>query len=158
MKGKGYLVILAVIIALLSSGCAAFRSGNFQPISQWPPENAVKGKSICIMVSGEGIVNGKEQEVNSKFIEAWRKQTVKAYKDSGLFSAVKTGLPDPDDLRAEIKIMDRGEGNIGLAFLSGLTLLVIPCNSTDEIIIKTTLKNKDGDTLSVYEKSDAVTV
>lgn len=151
------VVILFLAVALLFSGCASFRSGNLPAITQWPPENAVKGKSISVIVSGESSINGKEQEVNSLFIKNWSEQVTRAYQDSGLFTEVKPGLSDTD-LKAEVRIIDRGEANLGLAFLTGLTLYLIPSSATDEITIKTSIKNKDGDTLGTFEKSETITM
>jgi hypothetical protein len=159
MKSEDNILITAVIItiiALLSSGCASFRDSNLPPVSQWPPLNAAKGKSICIIVSGESTFNGKEQEVTFKLRNFWRDQVAKAYEDSGLFSEVKTYMSDTD-LKAEIKIIDHNERNIGSAILTGLTLYLMPSKGTDELIVKTTIKNKVGNTLGVYEKSERVT-
>lgn len=159
MKNKGYIVISAVIIviiALLSSGCASFRSSNLPSVSQWPPRYATKGKSICIIVSVERTFNGKEQEVTFRSLNFRKEQVVTLYKDSGLFSEVETGMSDTD-LKAEIKIIDRNKRDIGLTILTGLTLYLMPSKGTDELIVKTTIKNKDGNTLGMYEKSEIVT-
>ena len=107
------------------------------------------------MVSGESTFNGKEQKVAFILLKMWSEQVVDAYRDSGLFSEVETGMSDTD-LKAEIKIVDHNERNLGLTFLTGLTLYLIPSRGTDEFIVKTTIKNKDGKTLCMYEMSEKI--
>ena len=158
MKPKKYAISIMVFVLLsFFCGCASFRAGNLPPVSQWPPQPTMKGKSVSIVVSGEAILNGKEQEVSANFIEIWREPTVKAYHESGLFSEVKTGLTETD-LRAEVKIVDRGKVNLGSAFLTGLTLYLIPSNGTDELVVKTTIKDGEGKTLGTFEKSETITL
>ena len=146
----------AIVLGVMCvSGCASFRAGQLSPVSQWPPSPAPSKRSISVVLSGKAIVNGANQEVNSQFLSVWREQTVKAYQDSGLFSEVGGGLGS-SDLRAEVQILDRGEPNQALAFLSGLTMTIIPVKATDELIVKTAFKDRDGNTLGTFEKSESV--
>jgi len=117
--------------------------------------NGPSKQSISLLVTGEGSVNGARQDASQRAIEAWQEAAAKAYKDSGLFSDVKTGAAETD-LRAEIHFIDRGEGNAALAFLSGFTMTLIPANGQDEFTMKTTLKNKAGQDLGTFEKKETL--
>ncbi len=155
---KNLIVFLASFLLLsFFCGCASFRSGQPRQISKWPPEPTTRKKSISITVSGEASLNEKVQDVNATLIKTWSEQTVKAYRESGLFSDVKTGLTK-SSLRAEVEIIDQGKANLGLAFLTGLTLYLVPSNATDEFVVKTTIKDQNGKTLGVFERTEAVTM
>lgn len=52
-----------------------------------------------------------------------------------------------------MKILDRGNANLPLAFLSGLTLLLLPANAKDELTMTTVLRDKTGNELGTYTKS-----
>jgi hypothetical protein len=155
MKNMNFFIFI-ITICLMSffSGCASFRAGNLPP-SEWSPESVAQNQSIDVIVSGESIVNGKEQDPNAKCLETWNEQVLKAYNDSGLFSEVKTGIAETD-LRSEVKILDRGEVNLGLAFITGLTLYLIPSKASDEITIQTKIKDREGKILGTFEKSETI--
>lgn len=109
------------------------------------------------MLSGEATVNGAKQEVNAAFLNVWRAQTLRAYQDSELFTLASTD-PSDTDLRAEVKVLDRGEGSLAMAFLTGLTLYLIPSSATDELTVTTAVKDRSGATLGTFERSEAVTM
>jgi hypothetical protein len=158
MKSKGNITssVIIVIVAFLSSGCASFRTGDLHHISHIPPVNEEKGKSICIIVSNESTLNGKKQPDSLTSLRYLRDQAAKAYQDSGIFSEVITGNSDTD-LKAEIEIKDSNRRRIGVTYLAGLTFFLLPTKGTDELIVKTTIKNKDGNTIAMYEKSETIT-
>jgi hypothetical protein len=112
-------------------------------------------QSISLLVTGEGSVNGAKQDSPQRMIEAWQEAAARAYKDSGLFSDVKIDAAETD-LRAEIHVIDRGEGNAALAFLSGFTMTLIPAKGEDEFTVKTTLKNKAGQELGTFTKKETL--
>jgi hypothetical protein len=143
-------------ILVFSSGCMSFRTGDLPRISAWPPQPAKPRTTVAVVVSGECNISGTKTAALPQFLEVWRDQTFRAYRDSGLFSDVRSGAVDAD-LRAEVVILDSGNPNIPWAFISGLTFLIIPCAATDHFTITTTLKDKSGKTLGTFQKSDALT-
>ena len=156
MASHRLLFLLIISVALSSlSGCAAFRSGKTELPASWPISKEPAKYSISLLVTGEGIVNGRRQDAPQAMIQAWQAAAEKAYKDSGLFSDVKVGASETD-IRAEIHVTDRGEASTGMAVLSGLTLTLFPANGHDEMVIKTTLKNKEGQELGTFEKKDTL--
>ena len=149
-----YIFVVSVLLSSLS-GCAAFRSGEAQPPTPWTTSKEPGKQTISLLITGEGIVNGTRQDVPQRTIGVWQATAEKAYKDSGFFSDVKVGAAETD-LRAEIHFTDRGEANMGLAFLSGFTLTLIPANGHGEMVVKTTLKTKEGQELGTFEKKEAL--
>jgi hypothetical protein len=154
MGRRRVIFVLVVWVSLSSlSGCAAFRTGEFKPSTSWPLATTPGKQSISLLVTGEAIVNGMRQDVPQRAIQHWQDAAAKAYKDSGLFSDVKTGAAETD-LRAEIHVLDHGEANKGMAVLSGLTLTLLPAHGEEEFVVKTTLKNKEGQDLGTFEKKE----
>jgi hypothetical protein len=158
MVGRHIVFFLALLVSLSSlDGCAAFRSGETQPPESWPMSKGPGKQSISLLLSGEGFVNGQRQDIPQRMMQIWEETAAKAYKDSGLFSDVTIGATETD-LRAEIQVVDRGEANMGLAFLSGFTMTLIPSNAHGEYVVKTTLKNKEGQELGTYEKKESMSM
>lgn len=144
-----------LIFSFLCSSCAVYRAGHLSPVSQWPPEPPTKKKSISIVVTAEMVQKEKKGIITSGRMKRWHESTVRAYSESDLFSEVKTGLTETD-LRAEVKIIIEYKPNIGLALLSGFTLGLIPYKETNNLIVKTTIKDRDGNTPGIFEKSEDV--
>ena len=158
MVSHRVLFALVVWVSLSSlSGCAAFRTGEFKPTPSWPLATTPGKQSISLLVTGEAIVNGMRQDIPQRMIQHWQDAAAKAYKDSGLFSDVKTGAAETD-LRAEVHVLERGEVNKGMAFLSGFTMTLIPSHTESEIVVKTTLKNKEGQDLGTFEKKETLSM
>lgn len=157
MNAKFSLVMVVVLLALQLGGCIMLRSGTNEHILTWPLQAQGERKSIDIILSGKTSSDGKEQDVPPQFIEKWRAQAAKAYSDSGNFSRVTTGSGD-SDLRAEISVLDRGEGSQVLAFISGFTMGIIPATGSDEMIFRTTFKDREGKSLGTFEKSEKLTL
>lgn len=151
----GCMLLICSVWSMVS-GCAAFRGGEVQPPSSWPLSKRPGKQSISLVISGEAIVNNQKADVPQAAMNGWGQAIEKAYKDSGLFSDVKMGAAETD-LRAEIHVIDRGEASTGLAFLSGFTMTLIPAKGEEEYIIKTILKNKQGQQLGTFEKKEPMT-
>jgi hypothetical protein len=149
-----YILIVSMLLSSLS-GCAAFRTGETQPQTPWLISKEPGKQSISLLITGESSVNGTRQDVPQSMIDAWQAVAEKAYKESGFFSDVMVGAAETD-LRAEIHFTDRGEANQALAFLSGFTMTLIPANAHGDMVVKTTLKNKEGKELGTFEKKETL--
>ncbi len=145
-----YTLLISII---LLSGCATFRDGANPAISKWPIDKATKNKTLALQVTGKALVNNQIKDVNVQFLEKWREQVLRAYEDSNLFSKVNVGS-EPADIRAEVVLTDKGEGSTGLAFLTGLTMLIIPSHVHEGFTIKTTFKDKEGKVLGISENAE----
>ncbi|MEI8014822.1 MAG: hypothetical protein WCH20_08295 [Nitrospira sp.] len=158
MISRRVVFVLLVGVSLSSlSGCAAFRTGEFMHPASWPLATTLGKQSISLLVTGEALVNGMRQDLPQRMIQRWQDAATRAYKDSGLFSDVKTGAAETD-LRAEVHVLERGEANQGMAFLSGLTLTLAPAHAESEFVVKTMLKNKEGQDLGTFEKKETLSM
>lgn len=145
--------ISLVALCLTFIGCATFRDGANPPIVKWPPDSTIKTKSIALRVDAKAIVNNQNTEVNATFLEKWREQVLNAYSSSGYFSTIHSGS-ETADILAEISILDKGDANMGLAFLSGFTMTMIPSKTREGFIVKTTYKDSQGNILGSLEKTE----
>lgn len=154
---KKAVKLLAVgLLLVFLAGCASFRGNNLEPIANWPPAAGAKKKSISVVTKGFSSLNGGETKVAlPQTIDIWNNNAVKAYTDSALFSQVMNGTGQTD-LQAEIEVMDKGEGSMAMAVLTGLTLYVIPSTATDTFTLKTTIRDSRGRVLGQYEKTESV--
>lgn len=158
MVGHRVIVVFVVWVSLsFLNGCAAFRSGETPLPASWPMSQGPGKQSISLIFTGEALVNGMRQDIPPQTIQAWQEVATKAYKDSGLFSDVKTAAAETD-LRAEVHMLERGEADKAMAFLSGFTLTLLPASIQEEFVIKTTMKNREGKDLGTFEKSDRASV
>lgn len=148
------VVVTAVVVG---GGCASFRAGQLSPVPSWPPAQHGAKRTVSVAVSGEAIVNGKQQGVSSTLLNVWRDKTVQAYRESGLFSEVLAGTT-PADRQVDVQVLDRGSGSTGAAVLTGLTFYLIPSKATDELTVSTTIRDGNGKILGSYKKSETVTM
>ncbi len=162
------LVFITVVVSL--SACAAFREGPFQPPASWPITTASSKQSISLLISGETIAKDVHtlKEYRNSFPAGERLPTsdvrhrglnsiAKAYRDSGLFSDVKIGTWNTD-LRAEIHVLRRHEFSLWRNLTSLFTAFIVPASAQDEVIITTTLKNRELQSMGTFEKAETVIV
>ena len=154
--GNKVSVWITLCAALASSACAAFRGGELGEVGQLQAAGDAK-KSVAVVLTASTHINGKAQDANAQFIQKWTEVALKTYGDSGLFASVTPGLADAD-VRAEISLDDSGNASLPLAFLTGLTLYVIPAKATDNFTLKTVFKDRAGRVLGSYEKRESVTL
>lgn len=154
---KWSVLFVSFSLLLFITACAAFREGNVPHGPWYSGTPTAKEKSISLGVYGAAILDGKIYQAHPKTMKNWRRQTIKAYEDSGIFSVVKEGT-DEADLEAEIMIVDRADPNTFFAFITGLTLYVIPSKATDEFTVQTTIRDREGKTVGAFEKSETVSL
>jgi hypothetical protein len=108
-------LLFASIPGLL--GCAAFREGKLPPIEKWPPPAVATPRAINVNVVGNVV--GKLQT-------SWERESMRAFRESGLFSEVVATSRSDAPLRASVKVEYRGRLSRGWMALSGFTLFLIP--------------------------------
>ena len=152
------LPILALVLLLVSStGCVMVRDGNVKPPVQWPPHsNQQVKKSIALHVIEAGRQGASSQGSSPDAAEDFLSQAVKAYTESGLFSLVVT-TGQPTDLEAEITVL--GKGSDGLSWsgaISALTLTMIPGVVSQDVIAKTTYRDRQQKVIGIIEKNEGL--
>lgn len=149
---------LALVLLSINTGCITYREGQLPPITHWPPEANTVKPSISLAVSGKAFDNGQELDVlGAEMVHNGKMMALRAYQDSDLFSDVKVGTAETD-LRAEINITDRGEGNSAIPYVSGFTMGLVPCSASDAFTVSTTLKDRQGTTISTFQKQETSTL
>jgi len=143
-----------MLLATVVNGCASFRGDQLGDIKGWPP-SATQKKSISYVVTGKVSMNGNVADAQPPMLKAWSKSLQKAYADATLFSTVKEGFSETD-LRAEVEILDKGEGSMVLAFIAGYSLGIIPAYASDEFIVRTTFKDSEGKVLGQVSKQEDI--
>lgn len=134
------------------AGCALFREGGPPPVETWPLAPAAAPVAASLRVTGELTVNGSPGDP-SMFLPKWREVIAEECRGSGLFASVMENDGEADR-RIEVHVVDRGEGSIAMAFITGLTLYIVPSTATDEITLRTVVKDRSGATLASYEKRE----
>ena len=144
---------VCALLAFFAAGCASFRGGEIPETKPWPPASPAAKKTLSLAVTGSTLLNNTPGDASPQMLTKWREFTEQAYKESSQFSAV---LPETAaaDIKAEVKIVNSGNPNLGLAFISGLTLTLIPAKATDYFTVHTDFKNSRGDVLASIEKKD----
>ena len=95
---------------------------------------------------------GKESPYRLKLL---RPSIISAYEESGLFSKVELG-PSDADLQVEIRILERIDSSPVQEFLCLITLGIIPNYGRFNVEVVSTLKNRNGDILGVFEHSQGI--
>lgn len=156
MKPIIYLTLLAIIVFL--TGCMTYSHNKLGDADQLLIIAASKSDkpSINLRVTAERQFNKKPQVLHPAVMAKWEESVVKHYKESELFSAVKTGR-NISDIYADVVIVNNEEGNLFLAFLSGFTLMVLPAKGDNIITIETTFKDAAGNIKGKVIKTEKVT-
>ena len=124
-----FLHSMMAILVLSLTGCASFQGKQLQPVKQFP-EVALK-KSVDIDVVFTARLNGKYiTTLNEWARKTWEKRCIKQMNKSKMFGEVSESLTNPD-LVVKVSVVDEGEGSMGAAVATGLTLYIIPSSMTD---------------------------
>lgn len=141
----------ALLAAACLSGCAAFRTGPETPISPWPPIRAAHRPSVSLLIESTSEPNGGEV---GPIFTVWREQTVRAYRDSGLFSEVQVGL-QKRDWRAHVTIGEKGEFSRIQTMLMGATLGLIPADIRQDFSVTTEFTDANGAVVAKFAREES---
>lgn len=146
-------VTTCILIVCFLTACSSFRQGNLQPPHSWPPEATQEKKPISLLVTIEHFHEGQRKEMPLNYIQSLHKRVAKVYVDSGLFSEVKIG-PAEADLQSEVTVSDFGQGM--KPELAAVTFFLFPVRWEDRFVVKTKIKDHDGQTLGSVETTETV--
>jgi len=119
------------------TGCAAFQGGNLTAVKSYPAAKAKKSMDLDFKASVE--INGYPAAGDVTALQQrWAKKCVERLRKSGYFTEVGETVSTPD-LKLNVVMCDNGEANMGLAFLTGLTLYIIPSTAKDTFSVKAIL-------------------
>jgi hypothetical protein len=139
------------ILCLITVNCATFTDYNpeVKEIEFKKTGNATK--TILVNVKQKIIMNGNPLETNSKSEENAREKFATILKESFLFKDVKSGL-DTADMKLLVDLENRGEANQFLAFLTGLSLFLIPGYAQDDVHLKYSFMDNKDKPLKEYKR------
>lgn len=122
---------IAVLAAFALSGCAAF-SGNTLPRGASYPAMSLDPKpSVSVQLTFRQFLNGSQVTLFRGTAEVGHtNRLVGMLEESGYFSSVVVG-DGPADVTLALEFKNEGSANLGMAFLTGLTLFLVPSWATD---------------------------
>lgn len=134
---RGVFESLVVGAVLGAAGCASFQGNRLSAVASFPQVQTKKTADLHFAFSAS--TNGSPVTIG---VEATRcklaSRCVARLKESGLFGNVSENLANPD-LRVDVRVEDVGEGSVALAFLTGLTLYVIPSRARETYRLSATV-------------------
>ncbi len=157
LRFRGRLPAVLVLATSMVSGCMSFRQGR-QFDGEWPMRHSEPRPRVSVVLRHETIIGGKQTEPNPTGTEILRQTVLRAYNDAQIFGGVRPGMAaGGGELQVDVTIVNRGDPNIGLAVLSGLTLTLLPAVATDNFTMRTAVRNPEGTVLAEVEHGDAMT-
>lgn len=149
-------LFLSLILCTSITGCASFKGEMLSPVQQFPKPQGEK-TSIAVNLKFQQMLNDKPISVMTESgRKALEKKCVKRFLRSGLFSAVGTDLQDAN-LIADISVIDDGQANMGMAFLTGLTLYIVPSSATDTYKLTANITDQKTGKIETIQLEDSVT-
>lgn len=116
--------IVALGATLILSGCASFPGRVLPQVSGFPSVSEKPSASVSLTfrqyMNGQPInfgVKAGESRLQDKILDR--------FKRSGLFSSVAV-VDSNADISVLVELKDEGSGSMGMAFLTGLTLYIVP--------------------------------
>lgn len=147
---------LLITSLLTLGGCISYTSGKLAEVQPWPPTASSAAKPTAYLkVEGEYLYNDEPRAggFNQAGLE---KLILKQYKDSGLFSRVSTGQ-QKSDLYISVKVSNHETASTAAAFITGLTLFIIPGTASNQLNMQTEILNSSGDLIGSVEKQETIT-
>lgn len=142
--------ILLSLWGLIAVNCATFTEFNPE-VKDVVFKNQNPAKSLLVNVRQRVTINGTLSDVSAKGEENARNRYAYFCRESGLFKEVKTGL-DVADMKLLIESDNNGEANRLLAFLSGLTLFLIPAYAQDDLNLNFSFRDKNDTIIKEYKR------
>ena len=154
MKFSFKLVVFFFVMNL--TGCATF-PGEVLPIVEEFPVTTEK-PSINLSVTFRQYMNGQPLNIAVKTVEKdLMERALKRFNKSGMYSTVSSDDPNAD-ISVKFDVVDEGSGSMGMAFLTGLTLYIVPSSATDLFKVSAKIRNNKTGGEGVIEIEDFVTM
>ncbi len=157
MKLLSYLLLTIIL-----SSCAAWRSGETRTIGTFPNSIKLEGKlpKVSIVLKRFEILENSvldKEETNRDNEKEVNALVEKAYKDAKIFDIVDEDSPNKD-MSIEIEVTRNHIGSSGMKYATALTLYLFPRKAIERITITTRFLDKKGELAGMVEKvEDAIT-
>ena len=147
--------IIAAVVLVALTGCASF-SGNVLPKVAGFPATADK-PSVRVSLVFRQYMNDQPINLAVKSVEArLQAKLISRLTGSGLYSSVSVTNQNPD-VTITVQMDDKGSGSLGMAFLTGLTLYIVPSSATDLYKVSAKVQNHRTGVENTVEMEDFVT-
>lgn len=155
------LLFLTLISITLCSGCMAFRGAEFTDFSQIYPERVSQmPKSdlrVQAVVNARHYANGVLASASSKTKNIYVKTLENVLSNQHVFSEIGMAVSEPD-WSIKFDIREEEHFNEILTIISGLTLCLIPTQTTVEISATAIVYDKDGKELATLKSKQDIKV
>jgi hypothetical protein len=148
---RSWVVPLLALLLFVGSGCIGTRAG-IPPPDHWPLHAEQPAPSISIVVRGSATLNGTPGQIGDQFRD-WQDETLRAYRESGLFADIRLGLA-PSDLHSTVEITAAGHVNAAFAAFTGVLLHAIPHTIRTDYVLRTELRDRAGVVLGSWEHTE----
>ncbi len=150
----GKAINLCFAVLLVVSGCASF-GGHSPEISSFPETNIKP--TLLIKVKFRQFIN---DEPNYMFSENGRAmltdKIIERFNMSNMFGNVGDDIKNPE-YTLEVNIENRGDASMIMAFLTGISLYVIPSCATDDYKLEAKLINNKTEKVNKITMKDSIT-
>lgn len=146
---------IAMVVLVALTGCASFPGKVLPKVAGFP--TTTDKPSVRLSLTFRQYMN--EQPINFavKSAEArLQSKLITRLTGSGLYSSVSVTNQNPD-ITITVQMDDKGSGSMGMAFLTGLTLYIVPSSATDLYKVSAKVCNHRTGVEGVVELEDFVT-
>lgn len=147
---------LLAITLLSLTGCISYSQKQLAEVRQWPPaEPQLQKRTAYLKVESQTLHNDAPRAggFNASNLE---QLLVSNYQSSERFERVTTAQ-ETSDLYVDITVRNNERSSLPLAFISGLTLMVIPATADNELSMETVFRDGAGKELGRIEKKETIT-
>ena len=153
---KNPLSLLLGLCLLALSGCVTYSDNQLAPVGQWPLAASAQPKpAVHLRIDSQYLLNDAPQAggFNQGALE---KRIVQVYQDSGLFSRVTTSQQSAD-LYITVQVSNHERASMAAAFLTGLTLYILPSSASNELSMQTEFRDSQGELRGSVNKHETLT-
>ncbi|MGE8720792.1 hypothetical protein ACO2KH_05620 [Leptospira terpstrae] len=140
-----------IYILLFFVGCATFTDYKPEYKEVVFEEKQNKTSSVVLNLKYKMSLNESPADSNVRVEKDLRGKIEVILKESSMFKEVKSGL-DIADIKLDIEIVNRGEANLFLAFMTGFTFFLLPSHAVDNLDLKYKFTTNKGQLVKEYQR------
>lgn len=150
-----FVMISLGLVLVILQGCAAFPGNKLQQVTSFPPlTESEKKKTVSYVLAAETDMFGKSS--NPLFRAIVENELADAIRESGYFTTWGAGING--EVTIDAKFVNSGNpASVIPAFITGLTLYIVPSWATDTFTLTAIVKTQEGKEYS-YEFEDTSTL
>lgn len=148
-------ISLALLMSLaVLQGCASYSHNLQSEPTQWPLSNEKPTKAYLSVHAEYQLNDAAANSITN--ITALENLVKKDLEESGYFSAVTT-QKEAADVYATVTLRNHEEGSMGLAFITGLSLFLIPGAFDNTYSVEMRFRDADGNVIGKTSAQERVT-